>query len=158
LALKKQFPNADVRGLDVSEKAVVIAKENAEKNRLNVDFFVADIFSYKIDLRFDIIVSNPPYVLNSEKPQMQANVLDYEPHQALFVDDENPLIFYTAIVDFAKQHLNPNGKLYFEINEKFGNEIAEMLENKGFSSIEIGKDFRGKDRFVGARHASPLHY
>jgi release factor glutamine methyltransferase len=148
LALKNQFPNALVQGLDNSEQAVAIAKKNAERNLLNVDFFVADIFAYKTEQCFDIIVSNPPYVLNSEKSEMQANVLNYEPHQALFVDDKKPLFFYTAIVDFAKKHLNPNGKLYFEINEKFGEEIAETMRGKGFSDVEIFKDFREKERFV----------
>jgi release factor glutamine methyltransferase len=79
---------------------------------------------------------------------MQVNVFDYEPHQALFVDDENPLIFYNTIIDFAKNHLNSNGKLYFEINEKFGNEVADRLKNHGFSGVNISKDFRGKDRFA----------
>ncbi|MCL2683327.1 MAG: peptide chain release factor N(5)-glutamine methyltransferase [Bacteroidales bacterium] len=148
LALKKQFPNADVYGLDISEKAIQIAKENAEKNHLNIDFFVADIFNFSTEKRFDLIVSNPPYVRYSEKSKMQANVLDYEPHQALFVDDENPLIFYTAITNFEKKHLKPNGKLYFEINEKFSVEISELLKNTEFSNVEIFKDFREKDRYV----------
>jgi len=148
LALKKHLPNADIQGLDISEKAIAIAKENAEKNQLDVDFLVADICSYETSQQFDLIVSNPPYVRNSEKSQMQANVLNYEPHQALFVDDENPLVFYKAIVDFAKQHLNSNGKLHFEINENFGNKIAEMMKNRGFSDVTIEKDFREKNRFV----------
>ena len=153
LALKKQIPDALVHGLDNSEPAIDIAKKNADHNLLPVNFFVADIFNYETEQKFDIIVSNPPYVTHSEKSQMQKNVLDYEPHQALFVDDENPLIFYRAIVDFAKKHLNSNGKLYVEINEKFGHEIAELLKNKGFSHVKVDKDFRGKERFV---HASLL--
>jgi len=148
LALKSQLSHALIQGLDNSKPAVNIARKNAENNLLNVDFFVADIFTYESEQKFDIIVSNPPYVLHSEKSQMQKNVLNYEPHKALFVDDENPLVFYSAIVDFAKKHLNSDGKLYFEINEKFGREVAELLKSQGFSSVEINKDFRGKDRFV----------
>ena len=150
LALKNQFQKASVQGFDNSKSAIDIAQKNAEKNLLNVDFFVADIFDYETDQRFDIIVSNPPYVLQSEKSLMQANVLHYEPHQALFVDDKNPLIFYHAIVDFAKKHLNPNGNLYVEINEKFGQELVTLLKNQGFSDAIVLKDFRGKDRFVSA--------
>ncbi len=154
LALKQQLPNAKIQGLDISEKAIAVAKENAIENHLDVDFFVADILNFGRDKaclvfsHFDLIVSNPPYVLNSEKSYMQPNVLEHEPHQALFVDDKNPLMFYTAILDFAKKHLNPYGTLYFEINEKFGEEISEMMKNKGFSNVEICKDFRDKNRFV----------
>ena len=148
LALKKQFLKASVQGLDISKKAIALAKRNAKKNRLNVDFFVADIFVYNPNQYFDLIVGNPPYVLYSEKSLMQINVLNYEPHRALFVDDENPLIFYTAIIDFADQHLNSGGRIYLEINEKFGNEVKEMLKNKGFSEVVVCKDFRAKERFV----------
>ncbi|MCL2412850.1 MAG: peptide chain release factor N(5)-glutamine methyltransferase, partial [Bacteroidales bacterium] len=148
LALKKQLPHALVQGFDNSENATVIAKENAKINQLGVDFFVADIFNFSTEKRFDIIVSNPPYVLHSEKSQMKKNVLHYEPHEALFVDDKEPLVFYSAIVDFAKKRLNPDGKLYVEINEKFGREVAKLLKNQGFSSVKIDKDFLGKDRFV----------
>jgi len=156
LALKSKLQEAIVQGFDNSESAIDIAKRNADLNLLSVDFFVADIFSYETEQKFDIIVSNPPYVLHSEKSQMQPNVLHYEPHQALFVDDKHPLVFYIAIADIAKKHLNPNGKLYFEINEKFGHEIAELLKNKGFSSVKVDKDFRGKDRFVKAYFGETL--
>ncbi|MCL2415104.1 MAG: peptide chain release factor N(5)-glutamine methyltransferase [Bacteroidales bacterium] len=148
LALKNQLPHTLVQGFDNSKIIVDIAKKNAENNLLNVDFFVADIFTYETEQWFDIIVSNPPYVLHSEKSQIKKNVLNYEPHQALFVDDKNPLVFYSKIVDFAKKHLNPNGKLYLEINEKFGREVAELLKNNEFLSVKVDKDFRGKDRFV----------
>jgi release factor glutamine methyltransferase len=150
LALKNQLQNALVHGFDNSIIAIDVARKNADKHLLNVEFFVADIFKYETEQRFDIIVSNPPYVLHSEKSQMLPNVLHHEPHQALFVDDKKPLIFYTAIVDFAKKHLNPNGKLYFEINEKFGDEIAELMKKQGFSNVKIEKDFRKKERFVHA--------
>jgi release factor glutamine methyltransferase len=150
LALKNHFQNAIVHGLDNSRRAIDVARKNADNHLLNVEFFVADIFNYETEQRYDIIVSNPPYVLHSEKLQMHENVLHYEPHQALFVDDKKPLIFYTAIIDFAKKHLNSNGNLYFEINEKFGDKIAETLEKQGFSNIKIEQDFRGKERFVFA--------
>jgi release factor glutamine methyltransferase len=148
LALKNKLQYAFVQGFDNSITAIDVARKNADKHLLNVDFFVADIFKYETEQRFDVIVSNPPYVLHSEKSQMQPNVLHHEPHRALFVDDKKPLIFYIAIIDFAKKHLNPNGRLYFEINEKFGKEIAELLKKQGFSNIKIEKDFRKKERFV----------
>ncbi|MCL2416464.1 MAG: peptide chain release factor N(5)-glutamine methyltransferase [Bacteroidales bacterium] len=149
LALKSQLPQAIVQGFDKSKKAVDVARKNAENNALNVDFFVADIFTYEAEQTFDLIVSNPPYVvLHSEKSQMKENVLSYEPHEALFVDDNDPLIFYSAIANIAKKHLNPDGKLYLEINEKFGREVAELLKNNGFLDVEIDRDFFGKERFV----------
>jgi release factor glutamine methyltransferase len=150
LALKKQLPNATVCGFDISDSAITIAKKNAEKNQLNVEFFVADIFTYDTEKTFDIIVSNPPYVRHSEKSQMAENVLSYEPHSALFVDDNDPLIFYSAIATFAKKHLNTNGKLYLEVNESLGNETAKLLENAGFSNVETHTDFRNKTRFITA--------
>ncbi|MDR2906878.1 MAG: peptide chain release factor N(5)-glutamine methyltransferase [Bacteroidales bacterium] len=153
LALKKQFSKSNSQGLDISQKAISVAQENAKRNQLDVDFFVADIFNYGKDMpnqQFDLIVSNPPYVLNSEKSQMQANVLDYEPHQALFVEDDNPLLFYKTIIDLAKHHLNPNGALYLEINESFGNEITEILILNAFSNVQTHSDFRGKSRFISA--------
>jgi len=152
LGLKNEFQEALIQGFDNSEFAVDLAQRNAEKNLLSVDFFVADIFNYETEQRFDIIVSNPPYVCHSEKSQMQANVLHYEPHEALFVDDKHPLIFYHAIIDFAKKHLNPNGQLYFEVNEKFGHDIAKLLKEQGFFNVTVFKDFREKDRFVHATY------
>lgn len=158
LALKKRYSKATIHGLDISEKAIAVAKENAMKNRLEVDFFVADVYDDWVcsgkgcfdttPPYFDVIVSNPPYVLISEKSQMQANVLDYEPHLALFVDDKEPLVFYHAIIDFAKKRLKSNGRLYFEINEKFGKQVSEILKEKGFHAITKNEDFRGKDRFI----------
>jgi len=150
LALKKELQHAFVQGFDNSESAIRLAKKNAENYLLNVDFFMADLFTYTTDQRFDIIVSNPPYVLHSEKALMYSNVLHYEPHEALFVEDEKPLIYYQAIADFSKKHLNSGGKLYLEINEKFGNEISNLLKNQGFSDVCIENDFRGKERFVKA--------
>ena len=122
-------------------------------NNVAVEFFKYDILSPDrrlpaSDLKFDIIVSNPPYICISEKDQMQKNVLDYEPHLALFVDDINPLLFYKAIADFALKYLKQNGKLYFEINEAFSFEAKDMLENKGFKNVILKKDLNNKNRIL----------
>lgn len=151
IALKKNIPEARVYGLDVSEKALDIAKQNAELNRVEVEFVFGDILDPKIQLslsKFDIIVSNPPYVRISEKASMQQNVLEHEPHLALFVNDDDPLLFYKAIADFALENLNSTGKLYFEINENFGLETKQMLEQKGFKNVKLIKDLNGKNRIL----------
>jgi release factor glutamine methyltransferase len=109
-----------------------------------------DLSTSKLNIKYDIIVSNPPYVLSSEKEQMNKNVLDWEPHVALFVEDKEPLVFYKNIADIARNILNKNGKLYFEINERFGKEIVELLEKKGFVNIELKKDINDKDRMIKA--------
>lgn len=153
LALKKEMPNAEVFSLDVSEEALAIAKENSQSNNLKINFTQADILQTPLsDLKtkFDLIVSNPPYVLEREKLLMDTKVLNYEPHLALFVEDTDPLIFYKAISDFAIHHLKPGGKLYFEINETKGKAVAELLSSKGFSEVEVKKDLNGKDRMVRA--------
>jgi len=151
IALKKYLPDSEVFALDVSAESLNIAKRNFAKHNLNIKTIQADILKTDtIDkqLRFDIIVSNPPYVCVSEKQLMHSNVLDYEPFTALFVPDENPLIFYSHISKFAIQHLLPNGVLYFEINEKFGNEMLTLLDISGFSENKIIKDINNKDRFT----------
>ena len=144
-------------GLDISLDALKVAMINNDRNETNVSFENLDIFDYDKDLapsnlniKYDIIVSNPPYVLNSEKKQMKKNVLDWEPHVALFVEDEDPLIFYNNIANKARNILNKNGILYFEINERFGKEIVELLEKKGFVNIELKKDINDKDRMIKA--------
>jgi release factor glutamine methyltransferase len=154
LALKSQLKDAEVFGIDISENAVQVARQNATKNKLEVDFFQADIliwneFEWK---NFDIIVSNPPYIRESEKLQMHPNVLNFEPENALFVTDADPLIFYKSIAAFAKKHLTKSGMLFFEINENMGLEINEMLVNFGFYDIEIRKDINGKNRMVCCRN------
>lgn len=153
IALKKNIANANVYALDISAEALEIAKQNAVMNNVAVEFFKYDILSPDSllpapDLKFDIIVSNPPYICISEKDQMQKNVLDYEPHLALFVDDINPLLFYKAIANFALKYLKQNGKLYFEINEAFGFEAKGMLENKGFKNVILKKDLNNKNRIL----------
>lgn len=139
---------------DISDNAIATAKQNAQKYNLNnIEIFSADIFNYQSNsilnnAVFDIIVSNPPYVADSEKALMQPNVLDYEPHTALFVPDNDPLIYYKKISEYAAAHLSPAGKLYFEINERFGKETAETMQQFGFKDVSIHQDLFGKDRMA----------
>ena len=154
ISLVKLLKNSNVTAVDVSEKALDVAKKNAEANFANVNFIKDDILNPKnpelLESRFDIIVSNPPYVCESEKKEMRANVLDYEPSSALFVSDNDPLIFYRKILEFAQKTLKPNGEIWFEINEKFGDEMRDLCVEMGFKNAEIIKDFRGKDRVLKA--------
>ena len=151
ISLAKNLVSALVSALDISHNAISTAKTNALNNNVNVNFFIQDIFKVEnLCNKYDVIVSNPPYIRNSEKVLMQKNVLDFEPHSALFVDDEDPLIFYRTISIFAKKHLNKNGILYFEINEALGKEMREMLSALNFNKIEIIKDLFDKDRIVKA--------
>ncbi len=142
---------AKLSGLDFSEEALKVAKENAANNKVVVEFIYADILQQPfLEQTFDLIVSNPPYVLESDKELMCANVLNHEPHTALFVADEEALLFYMAIADFSQKHLNKNGKLFFEIHESKGKEVLQMLQKKHFSELELRKDMQGKDRMVKA--------
>lgn len=152
ISLAKNLEKAKVSALDISEKAIETAKNNAKKNNVKVNFFLEDILNikHKYD-NYDIIVSNPPYICNSEKSLMQNNVLDYEPHTALFVDDNDPLIFYRTIAIFAQKILTKEGFLYFEINEALGKEMKEMLEKYSYKNIEIIKDINERDRIVKAQ-------
>ena len=149
IALAKHT-DAKVLAIDVSEDALLIAEENAKNNEVEIDFIHQDILQTNSLQKVDLIVSNPPYVLESEKEKMQENVLDYEPELALFVEDKNPLIFYKKIASLAFNFLNENGKLYFEINAKFGKETIEMLADIGFVNIELKKDMNDKDRMIKA--------
>ena len=155
ISIAKLLKDSVVTAVDVSEKALEVAKKNAETNGVNVNFIKDDILNHKnqelLDDQFDIIVSNPPYVCESEKTEMRANVLDYEPSTALFVSDNDPLIFYRKILEFAQTHLKTNGEVWFEINEKLGNEMKDLCQEKGFEKVEIIKDFRERDRVVRAR-------
>lgn len=152
ITLQKNIPQATVSAIDISEAALQVAKENAAMNKVDVDFIKSDILQADFAMRnqFDVIVSNPPYVTQQDKLQMNNRVTDFEPHTALFVPDENPLLFYKAIANFAVQHLKPQGLLFYEINESLGNETVEMLSHKGFINIELKKDMFGKDRMVRA--------
>ena len=153
ISIKKKHEHLDVFGLDVSEAALSIAKQNAVLNHVKINWQQVDILNPKEWSRvgetlFDIIVSNPPYVLESDKSKMHRNVLDFDPELALFVADETPLLFYDAISDFALQYLKPKGQLYFEIHQDFGQQTAALLESKGFQSVEVVKDLFGNDRIV----------
>jgi len=151
ISLKKYFKDATVTAIDISVDALQVAAVNAAKNQAEVSFIQSDILdstTWNNLPQSDIIVSNPPYVTLSEKEQMLPNVLDYEPHTALFVKDDDPLVFYRAIMAFSKMKLNKNGSLWFEINEKFGGEIKELALSQGFRDVIIIFDFHGKSRFL----------
>lgn len=150
LSLKDQINKARVYGADISIAALNVAKNNALDNDLQVEFFQFDIISQESlgFMKFDLIVSNPPYVRISEKEWMEKNVLNNEPHLALFVEEEDPLLFYRKIVDLAEGHLNKHGKLYFEINQAYGAEVAQLLRDRGYDHVTLKKDFNGKDRMV----------
>jgi len=174
ISLAKNLPTAAIFAIDISADALKIAKKNATLNNVEITFLQADIlktdsldalankmkqfnFGNQIissetnptkKINFDIIISNPPYVRELEKVEIHHNVLQNEPHLALFVSDENPLIFYDKIADLAKKHLTKNGTLFFEINQYLGNETLKMLKEKGFKNIELRKDLFGNDRMI----------
>jgi release factor glutamine methyltransferase len=159
ISLAKNIPNAEVSAIDVSEKALATAKKNAEINEVEVDFINVDILkindlaelptsNFQLPTQFDIIVSNPPYVRNLEKAEIKPNVLEYEPHLALFVEDTDALLFYRKIANLAKENLSENGMLFFEINQYLGKETVELLEDLGFKNIELKKDIYGNDRMI----------
>ena len=151
ISLKHEFTNATVDAFDISEKALETAQSNATLNKLEVNFSKVDILNTpEMEQKWDIIVSNPPYVTELEKSGILPNVLDYEPHLALFVPDNNPLLFYHCIAIFAQQHLKPRGKLYFEINRQFGKATVDLLTAMGFGNVELRKDISGNDRMVRA--------
>jgi release factor glutamine methyltransferase len=150
ISIADQLKQTQVSAIDISEKALAIARENALKYNANINFQIVDILE-KTDFSetFDIIISNPPYVRESEKSLMHKNVLEYEPDSALYVDDSNALVFYNEICNKATNGwLNEKGILCFEINEFLGNEMISLLKNNGFRDIRLEKDFRGKDRFI----------
>ena len=150
ISLAKQS-ESHLSALDFSKEALEVAKENAKNSEVAIGFIRADILQQPaLQQTFDVIVSNPPYVLESDKKLMHTNVLKHEPHTALFVEDEDALVFYNSIADFAQNHLNENGKLFFEIHENKGEEVLQMLQEKGFSKLELRKDMQGKDRMVKA--------
>ena len=151
ISLAKNLPEAEVFALDVSEKAIEVAKKNATINNVNITFLHQSILETEdLEQQFDIIVSNPPYVRNLEKEEIKKNVLDYEPHLALFVEDTDALLFYRRITQLAKKNLTASGELYFEINQYLGNEMTLLLENLGFKNIELRKDIYKNDRMTRA--------
>ena len=151
IALAKNLPDAVVYAIDVSPEALQVAESNAKTNDANVIFWQKDILSTEeLPLQFDVIVSNPPYVRNLEKQEIKSNVLNYEPHLALFVEDDDALLFYRKIAVLAQKELTPDGKLYFEINQYLGKETTRMLQDYHYKNIELKKDLYGNDRMVGA--------
>ncbi|WP_435254840.1 peptide chain release factor N(5)-glutamine methyltransferase [Tenacibaculum sp. A30] len=153
ISLKKELPGAKVSAIDVSEEALKVAKENALLNKAEVTFILQDILQTEsLSEQYNVIVSNPPYVRELEKVEIKNNVLENEPHSALFVDDDNPLIFYKKIADLAIKSLTKNGLLFFEINQYLGKETVDMLKRKGFTKVELRKDLFGNNRMIKATY------
>ena len=151
IALKKNLPEAEVYAIDISEKALATAMKNAELNQVDVYFRLQDILATEdLESSFDIIVSNPPYVRHLEKAEIKPNVLEHEPHLALFVADNDALLFYRKITALAQKHLTPKGKLYFEINQYLGKETFALVESFGFTEARLHQDIYGNDRMVSA--------
>lgn len=151
ISIQKEVPTVTVTAFDISDKALVTAKQNAELNEANVNFIHHDILSNTpINEKFDVIISNPPYVRELEKVEIKNNVLNNEPHLALFVDDNNPLLFYKRITDVALTNLNENGVLFFEINQYLGEETKQMLLDKGFKNVVLKNDLFGNHRMIKA--------
>lgn len=149
VSLAKNLPHAEVYAIDVSKKALETAKRNAVNNNVEVTFMFQDILELEaLKHNFDIIVSNPPYVRNLEKVEIKKNVLEYEPHLALFVDDHDALVFYKKIASLAQKNLLENGQLFFEINQYLGEEMTNLLENMNFSNVELRKDIYDNDRMI----------
>jgi release factor glutamine methyltransferase len=157
ISLKKNLPGFKVSAIDISTDALQTAASNANLNNVDIEFIEADILNpgshiSHLKSHISIIISNPPYVTLHDKTQMHTNVTDFEPHTALFVPEDDPLIFYKDIADFAITHLTKNGLLFFEINESYGEETAELLAHKDFKNIELRKDLSGRDRMIRANH------
>tara|TARA_R110002051_G_scaffold225441_2_gene288357 strand:+ start:320 stop:1171 length:852 start_codon:yes stop_codon:yes gene_type:complete len=149
IALAKNLPNAKVYALDISEASLKVAEENAINNGVSIEFINTDILqTERLAFQFDVIVSNPPYVRELEKKEMSSNVKDHEPGHALYVPDNNPLLFYRKITEFAALHLRSEGSLYFEINQYLGKETMRVMEDHGFSDVQLRKDMFGNDRML----------
>ena len=149
ISLKKSLPFAEITAIDVSNEALTIAKKNAVLNKVDINLTQQDILNTtSLNQLYDVIVSNPPYVRESEKKEIKNNVLNNEPHMALFVEDNNPLVFYNKIAELAKNHLTKNGTLFFEINQYLGKETVELIKLKGFNKIQLKKDIFGRDRII----------
>ena len=158
ISLANKMPQGNVTAWDISNAALAVATENSKANNCLVTFEQVDILAYQpTDAQFDIIVSNPPYIKEVEKEQMYSNVLDWEPHTALFVPDNDPLLFYRTIAIKGLSLLRPGGKLYFEINRAHGQETVEMLKSLGYTGIELRKDFADNDRMIRAVKNQPLN-
>lgn len=155
LGLKSKFSESNVTGLDFSTDALSLAKENSKLTNLDVEFIHADVLNINRDLldqKWDCIISNPPYIPSNERESIAENVLNFEPEISLFVENENPIIFYEAIVKYAKSNLSENGFLFFEIHPDFSAKISDLLNLKGFINIELRKDLQGKNRMIKAQN------
>jgi release factor glutamine methyltransferase len=151
ITLKKNLPKASVFALDVSVKALEVATKNASKNQVDITFLQNNILSTtRLEQQFDVIVSNPPYVRELEKKEINTNVLQFEPHLALFVADNDALLFYRKIAQLAQEYLQPNGQLFFEINQYLGAEMVALVASYGFTAIELRQDIYGNDRMLRA--------
>ncbi|RZL16576.1 MAG: peptide chain release factor N(5)-glutamine methyltransferase [Pedobacter sp.] len=148
VALKVNLPGASVSAIDISAEAIGVAQKNSELNKAPVHFIEADILNWSTSDKFDVIISNPPYITMKEQADMHINVLNNEPHLALFVPDNDPLKFYSAIADLSLTALNKGGSLFFEINAAYGNDVVAMLKEKGFKDIILKKDMQGKERML----------
>ena len=152
ITLAADLPKAEVTAWDISGEALQVARENAKRLHFNVIFELADALNTPLDHeQWDVIVSNPPYICNKERARIEANVLDHEPHTALFVPDDSPLLFYSAIAQYGLTALKTGGRLYFEINPLYAQELAEMLSMMSYHDIEIKNDTYGKQRMIRAR-------
>lgn len=153
LALQNKFPKAKVTGVDLCSEAIALGQENALQTKLDVEFQVADVLHWNSNLTFDLLVSNPPYIPNKDKERMQANVLDFEPHMALFVPDNDPLMFYRQLVQIAQSSLVAEGYLALEIHEDFALETLALFEYRQFKNVQIHRDLQGKQRMILAQKA-----
>ena len=155
ITIDKELPPTEVYAMDIDKEALQTARKNAMIHNSKVMFVQDDIFNYQPSYpMFDVVVSNPPYVTESEKGLMNRNVLDFEPHGALFVPDEDAVRYYNAIIRFSEFYLIPEGKIYFEINERFGNKVVDLLKSRHYEEIFLFKDFNNKNRIVSAKKAS----
>ncbi|MDD2436189.1 MAG: peptide chain release factor N(5)-glutamine methyltransferase [Massilibacteroides sp.] len=152
VSLARQLNQASVWAVDISEEALSVARENAKRNLAEVTFLQMDVLQAEPELpgKLDLLVSNPPYVMNGEKQAMEQNVLNYEPHQALFVSDNDPLVFYRAIADLGRRLLKEGGRLYLEINAALGKETLDVLKERQYKECQLEKDLSGKDRMIKA--------
>ena len=151
ITLAVEIPSSEVYAIDISEEALTVAQQNAKNLKAKVNFSKFDILANeKLEHRFDIIVSNPPYIAEREKKEMNSNVLDFEPPLALFVTDKDPLVFYKVIARRGKSLLKPGGKIFVEINERFGKELKQHFRNEGYGNVSIEKDINNKDRILMA--------